>query len=113
MPLRVGICGEHVFEGLPDLLLTCEFFAVDIRTGGGLEYAVVCHVRHDRVEIVSIERVGEGLEKAFGYLVVGLGHNDCREKQEYGQYELFHGVESSGFSYARRGNALSRMVKLR
>lgn len=57
VPVRVGIGGKHTFERPADLFLSCKLFTVGVGSRGSLKHAVACHVRHDRVKVVRVERV--------------------------------------------------------
>src|SRR5690606_10007302 len=64
-------------------------------------YAIVCHVRHDCVQVVRIKRIGERLKKGFSDCGVCLGHKCCWGKCK-DQEDSFHRKFLGGRSGAVR-----------
>ena len=62
-PVRVMKCFEHCGVCGANSLLPLAPLSVDLRTGRCFEHTVVCHHRHQRIEIVSIPRVGEAVQQ--------------------------------------------------
>jgi hypothetical protein len=61
--VRVRKRFEHGSVCAANRLLAGAPLSVDLRTGRRFEHTVVCHHGHQRVEIVSVPRVGEAVQQ--------------------------------------------------
>ena len=57
-PVRVRHGLEHAHERRPHLRPTVERPAVGLRSGGGLEHAIVGEQAHESVDVMAVPRVG-------------------------------------------------------